>query len=125
MTAADAIALFDRFILWETASGEATLIPKDPAGTPFIDAPVIYKEVPDLGLLIVAPLTREKARALPRWSGTPVDGGELFAADLMTSRMRFVLVSENAVTTIMPKHSVFDETRSLAEINALGVAWAR
>lgn len=123
-TAEDAVALFDRFIVGETTIGQPTLVPRDPATTPFIDAPTVAKELPDLGLLLIARLTPMQARSLPTWAGTPVRGGELFVGDVGTPRMRFVLVHRNAVTTVMPRHSLLsDLDRILSDLGALDISW--
>jgi hypothetical protein len=123
-SAGDAIALFDQFVLSETESGEAILMPKDVHETAFEDAPMVAKEVPDLGLFNISKLTPAKARGLPKWSGTQVRGGELFVEDTDSPRMRFVLVNGSSVTTIMPKLPLARDSQAVSELAELQVGWA-
>lgn len=117
------IDLFSDFSLGEVADGEVTLIPEDGTETRFEDLPVIAKEVPDLGLLVINALTPQSARLLPSWGGTAVRGGELFVADTGEPRMRFVLVNQSSVTTIMPRHALLGRPRFVEELAELDVSW--
>jgi hypothetical protein len=101
----DVIALFNAVTIAETPTG-ATITPKEHSGVAFAEDPVVIKLVSGLGLLEIAPLTKDVARGLPRWNGAPVGGGELFVEDRGTPRMHFVLVASTAKTLVMPDPDV-------------------
>lgn len=78
-TTADLLALLDAFQIAEHDEGPA-LAPRDKE-TSLAEAPSVLKQLPGVGLVTVEPMTREVARALPRWQGRAVRGGELFRDD--------------------------------------------
>jgi hypothetical protein len=96
----DLIPVFDEFTIVEAPHG-LRLLPKDPKRVTLAREPSFLQEFSNLGLLQVRPLTRSLARNLPRWSGTPTPGGELFVGRL-AERTHFVLVGGQSVTEIMP-----------------------
>lgn len=75
-TTADLMMLFDAFHIVEQDDGPA-LTPRDHE-TVLAEAPSVLKQMPEVGLVTVEPMTHEVARALPRWRGRSVRGGELF-----------------------------------------------
>lgn len=125
VSTAQAVAQLNRFQFGVDATTRAaTVTPRNPAATPIEDAAVIAKDVSNLGLLVIAPLTRAQARALPRWRGTRVRGGELFVDAPGAREMHFILANDSSVTTVMPKHSLLDGNAVPAPLEDLTVAVA-
>jgi hypothetical protein len=119
-----ALDLLSRFDLQDHRRARiATVTPRDRSASPLEDAPVLAKEVPDLGLIVVAPLTKKQARALPRWKGTSVRGGELFQDALGTPRMHFLIANQTSVATIMPKHSLLKGDTVPPALEEIEIAW--
>lgn len=73
-------------------------------GVEVVSPPSILCEARPLGLLQISPLTPSSLAALPDWQGTPVKGGELFAANLSRTVPYLILVSDTARVDI----SLFD-----------------
>ena len=59
------------------------------------------KELPGIGLAEVAPLVPEVVNTLPRWAGTPVEGGELYRDEARPGAPVLVLVSDTSATTLL------------------------
>jgi hypothetical protein len=117
------IEIFNHFVIVETETG-INLIAKDEGSTPQVGLTTLVKEVPEVGLLQIKELTAVSSRVLPGWRGTPVEGGELFAAgepatdDSECGELGFYLVGLTAVTHIAsepraPVHEVLERLESL------------
>lgn len=61
----------------------------------------LVKELPGVGLAEVAPLVPEVAQGLPRWAGSPVEGGELYRDEARPGVPVLVLVGTSAATTVL------------------------
>lgn len=132
--------------LWETPSGSLTVITHGhhdegiellnalaPVETPLgvriqpthgievVTAPGFLFETQPLGLLQISPLTSAGLAALPDWQGTPVAGGELFAANLSRSVPYLILVTDTARVDIMVNDDDLDSAAELA--SKLEVSW--
>lgn len=125
----DLINVFDQFVIVETGNG-LRLIQKRPETTPLYSEPKLLKEIPVLGLLQIRQLTAESARALPRWAGTPVAGGELFVQgnygenEGECGEVAFYLAGRTAVTFITPDpHTHRDPLMS--RLSSLDLTWGR
>jgi hypothetical protein len=123
------LGIFNQFLILESALG-IRLTQKDPERTPLYSDPKVMKDVPQLGLLQVKPLSTEAARYLPRWEGTRVAGGELFAeADMAAAgdecgKTTFYLVGKDSVSYIAPREGA--SRQELArQLATLRVAWRR
>lgn len=94
---ADALlALLDTMTIDEAPEGIAVEAPQLlPATTKLV------KELPGIGLAEVAPLVPEVAGSLPRWAGTPVEGGELYRDEARPGAPVLVLVGDTASTTLL------------------------
>jgi hypothetical protein len=115
------VGLFDLFRIEEYADG-TTLTPRNTAEVTFEDGPELAKRFPQLGLVVTRRLTARAAQNVPRWRGTPVAGGDLYVVDKDTQRAHFVLVAENAITTILPNRE--ESTQTVADkIAGLKVRW--
>lgn len=91
-------------------------------GLRLLAAPQLLLEVERLGVLSVKPLTPDLASVLPDWQGTPVAGGELFAANLTRTEPYLLLVGKTAVTSILlPEAADLDDRTALAA--QLHVEW--
>jgi len=89
-------------------------------GNEIADACVL-KELPVVGLLDIAPATRQAVRELPAWSGKGVGGGELFTDEHRSQRI-FLLAGSSAITRVIP-HPGFDEKGALSALASLVVSW--
>lgn len=88
----------------------------------FATAPTVVLDVEKLGLLEMFPLTDEVNALLPEWSGTPVDGGELFAASMSRNLNYLILVTPTARVNILPNEGAsLDSVATLAA--DLRVTW--
>lgn len=72
------------------------------ARTDFLTVPEVLLHVDDFAVLDIAPLTTEVNYQLPEWQGTPVNGGELFSANISRSIPFLILVTDSARVNIMP-----------------------
>jgi hypothetical protein len=71
-------------------------------GGEFTAPATVVKEVPQLGLLEVAPLTDQHVKTLPSWRGLATPAGELFADRLTDGKPYFVLAAADTWTTLVP-----------------------
>lgn len=88
----------------------------------------VSQEFAQLGLLDVQPLTSELAATLPRWQGTPVQGGELFRDVLSTGEPYFLLVGNGSQTVVVPPQNAASPSgisKSLEALSQTGVHWRR
>jgi len=91
------------------------------AGIEVVVAPGFLFDAAALGLLQISPLTKAGLAALPDWQGTPVVGGELFAANLSRSVPYLILVTDTARVDIMLNDDDVDTPTELAA--QLEVTW--
>lgn len=119
----DLIDLFTRFTIVEDALG-IRLQPRTPSRESPQREPMILKEVPNIGLLDVVALTTQVARTLPRWTGTPVRGGELFTDQVPERGAYYVLVGQSARTVVMPTSDCNHEA-VIGGLETLDVTWQR
>ncbi len=90
------IAVLDTLTLTESDTGLAVEADElVPATTKLV------KELPGIGLAEVAPLVPEVVATLPRWAGTPVEGGELYRDEARPGAPVLVLVSDTSSTTLL------------------------
>jgi hypothetical protein len=90
------IAVLDTLTLTESDTGLAVEADElVPATTKLV------KELPGIGLAEVAPLVPEVVDTLPRWAGTPVEGGELYRDEARPGAPVLVLVSDTSSTTLL------------------------
>lgn len=99
----------------------------DGARVSFADAPRLVKSVPGFGVLDVEPVSPNVARRLPRWDGTKVKGGELFASRTQDHHsVVLVLVGSSAVTWVAPGPDwEKNEEEFLDTISEIVVTWGR
>jgi hypothetical protein len=116
----DLIDVFDRFEVLEDADG-IRLRPRDPEHTKFSREPSLLREVPNIGVLQVRPMTPQIARTVPTWQGTAVRGGELFVGRRPDS-LHLVLVGKRSHTLIM-RHGDECGKEDLSHIRRLSVDW--
>jgi hypothetical protein len=119
----DLVDLFNRFVISESPLG-IRIEPQSPSAETHFKEPSLLKEVPGIGLLDVEALTTRVARALPRWKGTEVRGGELFTDQAEGRSRYYVLVSDSARTLVMPP-SDCDHSTVVAGLETLHVSWRR
>lgn len=62
----------------------------------------VLKEIPGLGLLEMAPLTKQRAGQLPSWQGLRTQAGELFRDTLSDGRPYFVLATADTWISLVP-----------------------
>ncbi|WBB80526.1 hypothetical protein O7606_03825 [Micromonospora sp. WMMD882] len=79
-----------------------TLTPTPGGGARFATPATVLKEVPGLGLLEIAPLTRERADRLPSWRGLRTRAGELYRDTLSNGRPYFVLATSDTWLSVVP-----------------------
>ncbi|MEO3776582.1 hypothetical protein ABGB16_06975 [Micromonospora sp. B11E3] len=79
-----------------------TLRPAGRGGAEFAAPATVLKEVPGLGLLEMAPLTRQRAAQLPSWRGLRTQAGELFRDTLSDGKPYFVLATEDTWLSLVP-----------------------
>ncbi|RAY11613.1 hypothetical protein DPM19_28695 [Actinomadura craniellae] len=97
--AADAVALFDLLRPAEHTDG-VTLSPARRAA--LAEPAALVKEVPEVGLLEISPLTERTARQLPPWPGARLASGELFRDEVEDQGVYFVLATDTALVTVLP-----------------------
>jgi hypothetical protein len=74
-----------------------------PAGGSELAAPAtVIKQVPELGLLELSPLTDAHVKTLPAWRGLSTPAGELFTDSLADGKPYFVLAAPDTWTTLVP-----------------------
>ena len=118
---ANLMGVLDLLSLEETDTG-LVLVPRDDR-IRYEGSPELTKTIPGVGLLVMSQLTRQVTRDLPRWSGTPVPGGELFVDEVPgVGQRHYVLVSPTARTTIMPSPEAAGDSVPSRLVN-LNVAW--
>jgi hypothetical protein len=115
----DVVSLFDAFEIRELPRPcELTLKPKDPRVVAD-GLPTVAKEVPNVGLLEINRITSQMLRSVPKHSGTPVRGGELFFAE---APAHFLLLGQTTSTTVVPDPGTgHDDVASRLE--TLTVSW--
>ncbi|MBO4207680.1 hypothetical protein [Micromonospora echinofusca] len=79
-----------------------TLHPATKAGAEYAAPATVLKEIPGLGLLEMAPLTRQRAAQLPSWRGLRTQAGELFRDALPDGKPYFVLATSDTWLSLVP-----------------------
>lgn len=79
-----------------------TLQPTPTGGAEFVAPATVLKEVPGLGLLELAPLTKQRAGRLPSWRGLRTRAGELFRDTLPDGKPYFVLATVDIWISLVP-----------------------
>ncbi|MFG2011610.1 hypothetical protein ACGFNF_21345 [Micromonospora sp. NPDC048868] len=79
-----------------------TLRPTSKTGAEFAEPATVLKEIPGLGLLEIAPLTKQRAGQLPSWRGLQTRAGELFRDVLPDGQPYFVLAAADAWLSLVP-----------------------
>ncbi|MFI6822717.1 hypothetical protein ACIBJE_17450 [Micromonospora sp. NPDC050187] len=79
-----------------------TLRPATKGGAEFAEPATVLKEIPGLGLLEVAPLTKQRAEQLPSWRGLQTQAGELFRDALSDGKPYFVLATADTWLSLVP-----------------------
>lgn len=96
----EVVSLFDAFEIRELPSPCALALKPRDARVVADGLPIVAKQVPNVGLIEIARITNQMLRsAVPKHSGTPVRGGELFFAE---SPAHFLLLGQTTVTTVVP-----------------------
>jgi hypothetical protein len=101
MSTAGLLGVLRTLRIEEHADGLA-LHPSRGGESAFTAAATVVKEVPELGLLEMSPLTDRHAKALPAWRGMPTPAGELFQDRLSDGTPYFVLAAADTWTTVLP-----------------------
>lgn len=101
MSTADLLGVLRTLRIEEHADG-LVLHPSRSGGSDFTGPATVVKEVPELGLLEMSPLTDRHAQQLPPWRGLPTPAGELFRDRLSDGRPYFVLAAADTWTTVLP-----------------------
>jgi hypothetical protein len=101
MSTADVLGVL-RTLRIEDHDDGLVLHPDRSRGSDFTAPATVVKEVPELGLLEVSPLTDQHVRALPAWRGMSTPGGELFRDRLSDGAPYFVLAAADTWTTLLP-----------------------
>ncbi|MFV2114740.1 hypothetical protein ACFHW0_20720 [Micromonospora sp. LOL_025] len=78
------------------------LRPTSKTAAEFAEPATVLKEVPGLGLLEIAPLTKQRAGQLPTWRGLQTQAGELFRDVLPDGQPYFVLAAADAWLSLVP-----------------------
>lgn len=91
-----------------------TLRPTSKTSAEFAAPATVLKEIPGLGLLEMAPLTKERVGRLPSWRGLQTQAGELFRDELPDGTPYFVLATADTWLSLVP----FADT-NVAEVPAL------
>lgn len=100
-TTVDLLGVLRKLSVEERDDG-LTLRPVGASGAGFAAPATVLKEVPGLGLLEMAPLTRQRAGQLPSWRGLRTQAGELFRDNLSDGRPYFVLATTDAWLSLVP-----------------------
>lgn len=101
MTTAELLGLLRTLRIEEHPDGLA-VAPGPRAGSEFAAPATVLKQIPELGLLEVAPLTDQHVKTLPSWRGLATPAGELFADQLSDGQPYFVLAAPDTWTTLVP-----------------------
>lgn len=124
------VELFGDFAFGETASGVAMksigLLTKQ---SRWYD-PWLMCEVPEVGVLVVRPVPRGRARGgVPKWSGSQVAGGSLYCGTVDGSEW-LELVNDSALVTVLPdpasllgRARLASEARILRAVSSIAVEW--
>ena len=116
---ADLLARLRTFRFDEGADG-VVIRPQPRADSHFAAPATVVKQVPELGLLELSPLTAQQGRQLPSWRGLTTAAGELFRDTLSDGRDYFVLVTADTWLTVLPlNETVLTQLRDL--VGRLGV----
>ena len=115
----EVVSLFAAFEIRELPRPcELTLKPMD-ARVVADGLPIVAKEVPNVGLIEINRITNQMIRSVPKHSGTPVRGGELFFAE---ATAHFLLLGQTTSTTVLPDPGTgHDDVASRVE--TLTVSW--
>jgi hypothetical protein len=101
MSTADMLGVLRTLRITEHADG-LVLHPSRSDGSEFTAPATVVKEVPELGLLEMSPLTDQHAKELPAWRGMSTPAGELFRDRLSDGAPYFVLAAADTWTTVLP-----------------------
>jgi len=101
MSTADVLGVLRTLRIEEHDDG-LMLRPDRSGGSDFAGPATVVKEVPELGLLELSPLTDQHVRALPAWQGMSTPAGELFQDRLSDGKPYFVLAAADTWTTVLP-----------------------
>jgi hypothetical protein len=113
------VSLFDAFEIRELPRPCAVTLKSRDARVVADGLPLVAKQVPNVGLLEINRITNQMVRSVPRHSGTPVRGGELFFAK---SPAHFLMLGQTAITTVIPDPGTgHDDVASRLE--TLTVSW--
>ncbi|MEU6078470.1 hypothetical protein [Micromonospora sp. NPDC047074] len=100
-TTADLLGVLRTMRIEEHDDG-LTLHPVAKLGAEFAAPATVLKEIPGLGLLEMAPLTKERIGQLPTWRGHKTQAGELFRDVLPDGQPYFVLAAPDAWLSLVP-----------------------
>ncbi len=78
------------------------LHPNRSGGSDFTAPATVVKEVPELGLLDLSPLTDQHVRTLPTGQGMSIPAGELFRGRLSDGEPYFILATVDTWITVLP-----------------------
>lgn len=81
--------------------------------------PIVAKQVPNVGLIEIARITNQTIRTMPKHSGTPVRGGELFFAE---APAHFLLLGQTTSTTVLPDPGTGPDDVA-SRLETLSVSW--
>ena len=116
------LVLLNEFTLAATPEG-LTCTPKT-RRFQFVQPASIIADVSGLGVLEIFELAGNKAKSVPRFRGTPVEGGEIFVGSRNTPQQYFMHVSKSTVSYLSP----YDAGQPQAALDYLGeaqIAWTR
>ncbi len=118
------IAVLSEFIFDETEFG--LMLSPNPGSSFSYDlnekAPMLFKDIPGVGVLEIKRLTKATSRRVPPWEGKQVRGGELFVTDRGSPKMTYLLVSPSALTIIDPDFERPEE-EVVDALSEMTVAW--
>jgi hypothetical protein len=101
LTTADLLGLLRTLRIEEHDDGLAVaLAPR--GGGEFAAPATVVKQIPELGLLEVSPLTDQHVKSLPSWRGLSTPAGEMFTDSLADGKPYFVLAATDTWTTLVP-----------------------
>jgi hypothetical protein len=105
MTTADLLSVLRTLRISEHEDGLA-VAPSASGGSEFAAPATVLKQIPELGLLEMSPLTDEHVKTLPSWQGLSTPAGELFSDNLADGKRYFVLAGPDTWTTLVPMAGV-------------------
>ena len=118
----DLLTILSAFRLSELPDG-LLCEPVDSVQVDLLEGPTIIQEIEGVALLDINQRT-DRIGSYPLHRGTQVTGGELFVAAPGEHDMYFVLVSQSAITSIIPINAANLSTTNLIEIVAnLEIDW--